>query len=647
MQSNKSEKIIQEKSCERYFNIKNVICFLRNFIGLRYHLMVLFMVGPGFGVFSCTHSGYHFKRYDFYRRHSEGRSFLGQILPDLPFFPINGSRFRLSELKNIKAIVIVMREKNCPISGKYGHQITHIEKEYTPKGVQFIYNYVGTTRSDQNAQEDLERFKFKGPYVIDSRQKIIDALGATTTGEVFILTPERKLIYKGPLDDRFHFPVRTKSKEKNHYVTDILKTLILDKKIIPQELEAPGNLILRPMVKSKVYFKDVAPVIRKKCTNCHNPEGTGLMDFISYKDIVGRGAMFKYVIERDLMPPWYVDPNTGPFQDDISLTLKEKALLLQWIKQGFQKKKGGNEILWSKRKKLKSSKDKPDYVISLPEKVTVPAEGASFYKRFVIQTSFKEAKWIKSVQYILKPKIVHHFDIYIMNPSYKYNTKRNENRVGDFDYYEEFINLITTVPPSFNSSIKYDINKQHKDAGMRLPHKAKLVVEAHYESIGRKLVDDESRVLIYFHKKTPKYEILNRVSYAEDINIPPYESNYKVEDSHKVHNTMTLVDIATHTHLRGKASAIFLMNPKGVKKRIFGIDPFTKTFERIYTFKKPLIIEKGSTLKCINWFDNSAKNPMNPAPEKYVVQGLFIEQEMSLCFFRFLVPVDHSTSHKL
>ena len=210
---------------------------------------------------------------------------------------------------------------------------------------------------------------------------------------------------KKPLDNNGHH-LSLKSvghKTKNHYVADVLKTIVSGKKMTPKELKAPGKFIPRPTVKKQVYFKDVVPIIKEKCTNCHNPEGTGLMDFINYEGIAGRGAMFKYVIEKDLMPPWYVDPNTGPFQDDMSLTLKEKALLLQWAKRGFPVSKRGRKILlWSKPKTVIPLKHKADYVVSLPEKVMVPAEGASFYKRFVIQTPFKEDKWIKSVNFFFK-----------------------------------------------------------------------------------------------------------------------------------------------------------------------------------------------------------------------------------------------------
>ena len=137
------------------------------------------------------------------------------------------------------------------------------------------------------------------------------------------------------------------------------------------------------------------------------------MNFISYEAVAGRGAMFKYVIENDLMPPWYVAPNTGPWKNNISLTLKERVMLLKWAELGFPKKGKRKNLLWVKRK---AEKDKfpADYAIPLPEKVLVPAEGSTIYKTFIVQTNFKEDKWIRNVQFILKPKVIHHIAIYIM-----------------------------------------------------------------------------------------------------------------------------------------------------------------------------------------------------------------------------------------
>ena len=126
--------------------------------------------------------------------------------------------------------------------------------------------------------------------------------------------------------------------------------------------------------------------------------------------------MFKYVIENNLMPPWFVDPNTGPWKDDLSLTPKEKLMLLEWVEEGSPK---GSEVgppLWRAEKNLELP---ADYTIFLPEKVVIPAEGSPFiYKRFLISNSFKEDKWIKSVKFLLKPKVIHHVNLMIVNSSF-------------------------------------------------------------------------------------------------------------------------------------------------------------------------------------------------------------------------------------
>ena len=598
---------------------------------IKHHAIILFTI-MGLETISCT----HFKNI-FYDKNISSqqidtkKSLLGKVLPDLSLFPMNSTRFRLSELKNIKAIVISMRDTSCPISQEYGHLIAKIEQEYAQKGIKFIYSYVGQKNPKENAEKDLKKFKFKEPYVIDTRQKIINTLGASATGEVFVLTPERKLIYKGPLDSGYQPSLRSSDhKVKNHYVVDVLQAVVSGKKIALKELESPGKLISRPILKKQVYFKDVAPIIKEKCTSCHNPEGTGLMNFISYEDIAGRGAMFKYVIEKDLMPPWYVDPNTGPFRDDTSLTLKEKALLLQWANQGFPaRKRGRKTLLWSKSKRIKSLKDEADYVISLPEKVIIPAEGAPFYKRFVIQTPFKEDKWIKDVRFVLKPKVVHHFNILIMESSYK---------ASFHNYYQYAINLLNILDKR-NTTIHR--LKYYKNIGDRLPSYSKLMLEIHYETIGQKTIDNYSQVYINFHKQKPKYETITIINENRTmINIPPHTSNYKIKMSYKIKEQLLLSEIYTHMHFRGKASSVFIIAPKDSKKRIFGIDPFVRAFERSYIFKKPIVVSKETIIKCINWFDNSANNRNNPDPKKHVTYGLFIENEMSMCILKFLVPVD-------
>ena len=114
-------------------------------------------------VLSCAHHGKHSHSmaHDHHSAHhargaEEGKSVLNTVIEDRVFSPLNAEKFKLSDFKNKKAIVIVMREQDCPISEKYGPRLARIEKTYSTKGVQFIYNYVGQVRKKITSRSDLQ-----------------------------------------------------------------------------------------------------------------------------------------------------------------------------------------------------------------------------------------------------------------------------------------------------------------------------------------------------------------------------------------------------------------------------------------------------------------------------------------------------------
>ena len=542
----------------------------------------------------------------------------GRIIRDLSLFPLNGPQFRLSDLKNIKAIVIVMREKDCPISEKYGLRLARLEKEYSKKGIHFIYSYVGQVNTEKSAKQDLEKFGFKSSYVIDKKQTIINVLNAKTTGEVFVLTPERSVVYKGPVDDQYHL-LKSSPQAKNHYLSDVLKKMVSGKPVIPKEIPAPGCIINRPFIK-KADWSDVAPIISKKCTICHNPFSEAPINYLSYKDVAGRLAMFRYVIANDLMPPWNLDPQTGPWKKDLSLTVEEKATLLKWIDRGAKKDVISKESIWNKNKPFFKKKPDIDWIISLPEKVIISPEKANVYKRFFITTNFKEDKWIKNLHFKLMPKVIHHSFFLILSADFKGKEKTHWRKY-----------VLNKVHQNFESLLSDEI-------GVKLPKSSTLVWEIHYEPFGQEVIDESSHIQITFNKKKPKYKATSLYLIFNQINIPPHQANYQTQMSQKIKEDILVLGLSSHMHLRGKGSDIFVIDPQGSKQRIFGINPWNIKFEKSYILKKPLNISKNSTIKCVNYFDNSKNNPWNPNPEKRVLTGDFIEDEMSWCRLILLYP---------
>ncbi|MCZ0931692.1 MAG: redoxin family protein [Oligoflexia bacterium] len=553
----------------------------------------------------------------------ESQSVINKQIRDITFWPLNGLSFRLSELKERKAFVIVMREKDCPISEKYGGRLKAMEEEYSKKGIQFIYVYVGQVRPHEMARADLKNFGFKSFYVVDLKQRIINTLSAQTTGDVFILNSDRRVIYKGPLDDQYHVLKRA-LRAKNHYVREVLDNLLRGKEIKPRELPAPGCIISRPVLPEVVYWKDVAPIVRNKCTSCHNPKGIGPMNFVRYEDVAGRGRMFEHVIRNDLMPPWYLADNLEvEYDNDLSLGIKEKALLLKWANTGFKKGKSfKNKTLWVE----KLEKREFDYMINLPKKVVVP-EGKFLYYAFLIDPKFKEDKWIKHIYFVMKPKVVHHAVLFIMKPDFD-----SKQSLDTINLYRNQINM-AGLSLTLNKNIDQLIN-------IKIPAQHKLVLEIHYEAQGKDIVDDYSHVKIKFYKKPPKHQLLllSRFIKFTKIHIPPNESNYHIETSFKTQKQRSLVSLYSHMHLRGKRTSFFIVDSKGNRKRIFGLDPWSVLFERSYFFLKPIPIPKNHRLEYHWWYDNSTDNIFNPDPNKEVLGGFDVtESEMAEIHLRYQI----------
>ena len=273
----------------------------------------------------------------------------------------------------------------------------------------------------------------------------------------------------------------------------------------------------------------------------------------------------------------------------------------------------------------------PDYTIKAP-KTTIKATGFIPYRTLITKPNFSEDKWIKEIEYIVKPKVLHHiaFDIYDRSTfKKKDNFYKNYNKFGTYYFFMPRYGWASGATKHWILS---------DDSGIKIPKNSKIFFEAHYEPIGKEVVDDITEIRFLFHKKKPKYHFVTLRLYDKLIKIPPEEQNHKSKLAYQTKRKLLLTGIHIHMHLRGKASSVFVIEPTGKIQKIFGLDPWNFHFQRYYFLKKPLTIAKNSVLKCINYFDNSSKNAINPNPKQTVSWGRSTKDEMSTCSFNFLLP---------
>jgi peroxiredoxin len=136
---------------------------------------------------------------------------------------IDDKQHSLADYKDARLIVLVFTCNHCPVAKAYEDRLVALQKDYAAKGVQIVAVNVNNIPDDR-LDKMKERAKEKGfnfPYLYDSSQKIGRDYGATVTPHVFLLDKDRKLAYRGAIDDNMAV-----DKVKKHYLRDALDALL-------------------------------------------------------------------------------------------------------------------------------------------------------------------------------------------------------------------------------------------------------------------------------------------------------------------------------------------------------------------------------------------------------------------------------------
>ncbi len=118
---------------------------------------------------------------------------------------VTGKTVSLSDLDG-KAYLILFICNHCPFVIHVRDEITRIAKEYGDQGVAVVAinsNSVETHPQDgpDNMKELAQEMGWTFPFLFDSSQEVAKAYRAACTPDFFLFDSDRKLVYRGQLDD--------------------------------------------------------------------------------------------------------------------------------------------------------------------------------------------------------------------------------------------------------------------------------------------------------------------------------------------------------------------------------------------------------------------------------------------------------------
>src|SRR5215472_2952996 len=96
--------------------------------------------------------------------------------------------------------VIIFLSPECPLCQNYSLPLNALSKKYAGK-VQFTGVVPGKAYSAADVSAFTQKYHIAFPIDIDSAKAISSSLKATVTPEVFLLGPDKKVLYHGSIDN--------------------------------------------------------------------------------------------------------------------------------------------------------------------------------------------------------------------------------------------------------------------------------------------------------------------------------------------------------------------------------------------------------------------------------------------------------------
>ncbi len=152
---------------------------------------------------------------------------IGDEAPGFELPGVDGRTHKIEDFGDKEVLGVMFICVHCPYVQAYEDRFIAVQKDYASRGVQLVgINPNDSTKYPEDSFDNMvRRSKQKGypfPYLRDKAQAVADAYGAQATPEFFIFNKERKLVYRGRLDDNYQNPAAV----EHTYLRDALEAVL-------------------------------------------------------------------------------------------------------------------------------------------------------------------------------------------------------------------------------------------------------------------------------------------------------------------------------------------------------------------------------------------------------------------------------------
>ncbi|MDB5345559.1 MAG: thiol-disulfide oxidoreductase [Schlesneria sp.] len=546
---------------------------------------------------------------------------IGDTVPEMRFKDIRALPRTLADLGKKRAYVFVFTTTSCPLVRRSIPKLIDLDSRYSPQDVQFVAVNVGADDTIRGMAAQAIELDAAFAFVKDVDLSCAKALGVTRTPGVAVLDADRKLVYRGRIDDQLRLG-GARPEPTRRDLEEAIRETLAGQGVSVAETAVDGCTIEAPLPPSTTrpdatYHQDVAPILQRRCINCH-VEGTAApFALLTYRDAVSHAEMIAEVVADQRMPPWFANPKHGKFQNDPSLSTTERETIANWVRSG-RAEGDAPEIAAEPTKAITRWRiGEPDLIVTMLEEHAIPATGFVPYRNALLPHVFLADTWVEAFEIRPQnPAVVHHCNMAFVTPK----------GAGEHTF-------ITGHVPGGQPM---DMGRFDNGSAILIPKLAALGLQIHYTTTGK---EETCRIQVglRFPRRPVQKQLRHLLLDPHRIAIPPGHGAFAIQAGKTLDRDITLMGMFSHMHVRGKDMSFFAVAPDKSRETLLQIPNYNFEWQLGYEIEPgQKRLPKGTMIEAIAHYDNSAFNPYNPDAKRTVPWGQQTYDEMFNGFVFFV-----------
>jgi peroxiredoxin len=145
---------------------------------------------------------------------------LPRSINTIPLRTLTQQRVTLSNYAR-PLLAVVFLSPDCPLCQRYTRTLNQLQAQYASE-LTIVGIFPGKAYSSAACEQFASDYRVTFTLLLDRPRQVSNALGATTTPEVFLFDEQRTILYAGAIDDWVVALGKTRNKASKTYLADAI-----------------------------------------------------------------------------------------------------------------------------------------------------------------------------------------------------------------------------------------------------------------------------------------------------------------------------------------------------------------------------------------------------------------------------------------